>query len=205
VRASCASAVSDRLRLFLSRPLRDADRPRLFGLTVAVIAGAALAFALLGDGGPSSVRTGSAGPSSTPSGAAGPPDAPGQPVPLPDAPSEEGRLPAGHQTSQEDVAQASRSARRFLAGYLPYSYGRRSARRVEGASAALMRRLASERPRVPAAIRRRQPRLLLVQSAGVGLTRADMLALVTDGTGRYTVALELERTMAGWIVTDVGS
>ena len=48
----------DRLRLFLNRPLTDADRPRLFGLAVAVILLVALALTLLRSAGEGPPATG---------------------------------------------------------------------------------------------------------------------------------------------------
>jgi hypothetical protein len=122
-----------------------------------------------------------------------------------DAPSEEGSPRKQLEASRADVASAKRAARRFLAGYLPYSYGRRSARRISSASHGLRRRLAARPPRVPARERRREPRVVLVQSNGVGRVRGELLALVRNGARRYTVPLELARGRAGWTVIAVGS
>ena len=80
-----------------------------------------------------------------------------------------------------------------------------SARQIAHASPQLRRRLASERPRVPAAERRRRPRLVLLQADSVGRSHAGMRAQVADGARRYTVPLELERTAAGWVVTGLGT
>ena len=38
-----------------------------------------------------------------------------------------------------------------------------------------------------------------------GAARAELVALIRDGTRRYTVPLELTRGRAGWTVTAVGS
>ena len=122
-----------------------------------------------------------------------------------EAPSEEANPPAALEASSADVTRAKQAARRFLAGYLPYAYGRRAAGRIAHASPQLRRRLASERPRVPPAERRRRPRLLLLQADSVGRSRAGMRAQVADGARRYTVPLELERTAAGWVVTELGT
>src|SRR5919206_1667379 len=70
------SAVVDRLRLLLNRPLRDGDRRRLFVVAVAVILVAAGAMAGLDDsGGPP--RPGAS------TGAAGPPAVAVSPPPMP--------------------------------------------------------------------------------------------------------------------------
>jgi hypothetical protein len=103
------------------------------------------------------------------------------------------------------VRQSKRAARRFLAGYLPYAYGRASVGEIRAVSDRLRRRLARDRPRVWARERRRRPRTELLQAEGVSRRHAHVAALVSDGARRYTVPLELERSSAGWTVTDVGS
>jgi hypothetical protein len=169
--------VIDRLRAFLNRPLRDSDRPRLFALAVGLLAAVAAAFALLDDAGSAPERP---RPTATPSAAT-----------MPELVVEAEEPPP---PSRTNVRQAKRVARRFLAGYLPYAYGRGSARAIEGASAELRDRLAAEHPRVPAAQRRRRPRVVLLQTEGRGVT-----ALVDDGAHRYTIPLEV----AGGQVVDI--
>jgi hypothetical protein len=123
--------VIDALRGFLNRPLVDADRPRLFAAAVAVILGGAAAFAVLSDRPsqrPAPHRA--APPSSLPAPAAQRPPVASLPAvaPAPEVPSEEGRPSAAATGLPADVRAARRAARRFLAGYLPFTYGRRSAR-----------------------------------------------------------------------------
>jgi hypothetical protein len=194
--------VVDRLRLLLNRPLRDGARPRLFVVAVAVILIAAAALAALDNPGPPRrpARTTAAPPPA----AASPPPVPAVASPAPTVPSEEGPAPAASLASRDEMRQAKRGARRFLAGYLRYSYGRGTARAIARAGARLRGRLSRERPRVPPAERRRRPRVLLVQSDGASPDAARLVALVADGRRRYTVALGLERTAAGWRVTSVG-
>jgi pyruvate/2-oxoglutarate dehydrogenase complex dihydrolipoamide acyltransferase (E2) component len=170
--------VIDELRRFLNAPLRDADRPRLFALAVGLIVAVAAVLALLDDAGPAPERSRSAAPAAAP-------------VAVSPAAEEEAEPAA---PSKPDVRQAKRVARRFLAGYLRYSYGRGGASSIEGASTELRERLAEARPRVPAAQRRRRPRVVLLQTEGASVT-----ALVDDGAQRYTVGLEL----AGGQVVDV--
>jgi hypothetical protein len=179
--------VVDRLRRFWNRPLSDADRPRLFAIAVAVIAAGAAVFWLLDRGAPARPR------------AATPPPAAAFDAPVATSTA----TPAA--ASSTDVAHAKRAARRFLAGYLPYSYGRGDAGRIAAAGRELRDRLARQPPRVPARERRRRPRLVLVQTEGVSPAGASLTALVDDGARRYSVALELARTPAGWNVTDVGA
>jgi hypothetical protein len=120
-------------------------------------------------------------------------------------PSEEGLPTAATEASRADVAAAKRAARRFLTGYLAFTYDRGPVRAIHGADPALERRLARHPPRVPARERARHPRLRLLQSDGVSRKAASLVALVDDGARRYTLALELARTGSRWMVTSVGS
>ncbi len=197
----------DRLRLALNRPLHDGERPRLFAAAAAVIVAAGTAFALLDDAGPSAERSraATASPPPSPVSSAEPSLLPARPIAPIEAPSEEGQPPAALVASRTQVRHAKRAARRFLAGYLPYVYGRASAGEIRAVSDRLRRRLARDRPRVWARERHRRPRTELLQTEGVSPRHAQLAALVSDGAWRYTVPLELERSSAGWTVTDVGS
>jgi hypothetical protein len=192
--------VVDRLRQFFNRPLQDGDRPRLFAVAVAVIAAAAGMLALLDDAGPARGMkretpppAADVAPSSTAAAIV--------PASTPQAPSEESDPPAGLRASRTDIARSKRAARRFLAGYLRFTYGRGSASRIRCATAELRVRLQRERPRVPADERRRRVRLELLQSNGVSRERADLVALARDGVRRYSVRLQLSNTPTGWLVT----
>ena len=193
----------DRLRAFLNRPLGDAERRRLFVAAVAVILAGAGALALVARPDPRPQRaTGAPLPV--------PPAAPPVVVLPADAlslhaPNEEGAPRKVIEGSTADVASAKRAAMRFLDGYLPYTYGQRRAGRITAASVQLRRRLAARPPRVPPRERHRRPRVVLVQSNGVGRDRAELVALIRDGARRYTVPLELTHGRAGWTVTAVGS
>ena len=191
----------DRLRLLWNRPLRDGDRPRLFAFAVALIAAAAALLTQLERPAPSPpVKPRQALP---PAGALEPASTPAASSP-PAEPSEEGtRTPVA--TSRADVAASKQAAHRFLAGYLPSTYGRGRARQMRPATPSLRRQLSATRPRVPARERRRAPRLVLLQSDTVGHRHAELVALVSDGHRRYTVGLSLERAGAGWQVARVGS
>ena len=189
-----------RLRAWLNRPLRDNDRTRLFVAAVATILAGAGVLTLLDAprGRP---------PRHSPPPAARTSPSPGAavtvaPVETPSAP----RSPAaGTPAARDGVEAAKRTARRFLTDYLPYTYGRRPARSIRAATPPLRRRLATERPRVPPAVRRRHPRVLLVQAEGVSRTHGAVTALVSDGGHRYTVELELHRGRPGWTVTNVAA
>jgi hypothetical protein len=191
--------VIDRLRMWLNRPLTDGDRKRLFVLAVAAILAAAGALALLDDQPTSPSQRSPATP-------ARPSPEPGTPLTVTPTtvPSEEGQPSAAVRAPRADVEGVKRAARRFLAGYLPYTYGRQSARRIRAATSRLRRRLAARPPRVPARVGHRRPRVLLVQAEGAGRARAAITALISDGARRYSVELELARGRSGWQVTDVG-
>jgi hypothetical protein len=192
--------VIDRLRIFLNRPLGDADRRGLFVLAVLAIVAGAGAFALLDAPGPRERDARAPVAGSARDAVPAVPERASL-----DAPSEEGELPEAVEASAADVRAAKRAARRFLADYLRYTYGRGSASGIAAASDDVRERLAAEQPRVPAAERRRRPRVLLLQADGAGSVRARIVALVEDGTRRYTVPLELERRRSSWTVIEAGS
>jgi hypothetical protein len=194
--------VFDALRQYANRPLRDGDRVRLFVCAIAVILAAAGVLALLEGGGPAPERAEAPRPRPTATATVAPagPTATATPVA---PPSEEGPAKVA---SRAEVRAAKVAARRFLAGYLPFSYGHGRAREIRGASGELVRALAAQRPRVPHRIRERRARVRLLQSNGVDARAASLTAFVADGNGVYTVALELERAAGGrWTVTGVES
>jgi hypothetical protein len=200
--------VIDRLHALLHRPLGEGERRRVFALAVAVILSAAGALALIDE--PAS-RAPAAPPPPQPAATPAPivspaPSAPADRRP----PSEEGDVTGTAVAAPADVAAAKRAARSFLAAYLPYSYGQRSAAaRLPAASASLVRRLRRDRPRVPRDVRRREPRVVLLHADGAGPTQAGVVALIGDGARRYSLPLELELELAGeragWRVIRVGS
>lgn len=102
-----------------------------------------------------------------------------------------------------EVMASKHAAGAFLAGYLPYSYGHRRGKRIPAASTGLRHELAAQPPRVPARERRRHARVVELQSDGVSHQHASVTALVDEGRRRYTIAIELARTRAGWVVTSL--
>lgn len=191
----------DRLRSWLNRPLADGERRRLFVVAVVVLLAAAGALTALDRPGREPVSA----PARRDSASRELEAEPARPAPTSlEVPSEEGRLDPAQAASTSEVAAARRAARRFLRGYLPYTYGRGSPSSIAPASPRLLQRLAQSRPRVPARERGRRARIVVLQPNGAGRVRAGMIALVDDGARRYTVGLELERRRSGWLVTDVG-
>ena len=192
----------ERLHAFMNRPLRDADRPRVFALAVVLLLAGAAALAFIDRPTPRPAPAPRPAPDPAPAAQLA---EPAPPAAEERAPSEEGKPPAAMDVPRRVVTAAERAGRRFLTGYLPYSYGRRDARRIPAISDRLRARLQRERPRVPPEVRNRRPQLVLLHADGVARRNGTLVALVSDGAHSYSVRLELERAAAGWRVTDVGS
>jgi len=194
--------VIDQLRGYLNRPIRDSERRGLFAAAAAVmVAAAVLLTVAAGEEGAEPVkrhviRSAVAAPP--------PPERRADPAQLP-VPSEEGPRAVADQPARKQIAAAKRATRAFLAGYLPYTYGRAGPRAIRLATAELRRALGARRPRVPAAERRRRAEIEAVTVQGGSPRRVGMLALVDDGRRRYSVRLALARYSGGWKVTEVGS
>ena len=192
----------DRLRLFLNRPLSDADRPRLFAVAVAIIAGAAAILALLDEAGPSAAPARPAAEASTP------------------APTPSRSRPIRRRTRRRPPRRATRRppsgprARRSpppgappAASWPAISRTPTGAARCGGSAPPhprCARAWPASAPASPPRERRRRPRVELLQSDGVSARRGAITATVRDGRRRYPVRLELERTPAGWVVVDAG-
>jgi hypothetical protein len=116
--------------------------------------------------------------------------------------SESPRLTA---TQERAVRGASRAARRFLSGYLPYSYGRRDARTIRSAAPSLRSALARQAPRVPPALAERaRPRLERLQVSGIAAAgRVILLAHIDDGQSSYVALLTVRRRGDRWAVGQV--
>jgi hypothetical protein len=197
--------VIDRARIVLNRPLEDGDRPRLFAMAVASIVGGALVLSVIGR---APARPAKRAEHRAPVPTAAPPGpvvltSPVQ-VERSGPPSEESGPNAGLEISPTEQRVVKRTARRFLLDYLPFTYGRGSARNIRAASARLRAELAADPPRVPPRERRHRPRVTLLQLDGAGRTWAGVVALVDDGARRYSVALTLARVERAWQVTRAG-
>jgi hypothetical protein len=104
-----------------------------------------------------------------------------------------------------EARAATAAVRAFLAGYLPYSYGRSGAGQIRAAATRLLRELEASPPRVPATVARARPRLISVRAeAATGELGIDVLALVDDGQRRYSIPLAVRHAGRRWIVTAVG-
>jgi hypothetical protein len=99
---------------------------------------------------------------------------------------------------------AEQSARRFLAGYLPYYYGHAPATDVRADTSALLRYLRAHPPNVPPAMQSLQG-----QVAGIAMTRVGpawrALVNVHDARSTYQLTLTLARAGTRWVVTGVSA
>jgi len=113
--------------------------------------------------------------------------------------------PAG--PSRAQLARARVAARRFLAGYLPYLYGRALARRVTDVTASVAASLRRSRARVTPAQRRRHPRLVGLTLVGQTPGSVIATARVADGgVAPYPLTFTLQqRTDGSWVVADLGN
>jgi hypothetical protein len=182
--------VIDRLRALANRPMPEHQRTAAFVLAAAVLLGAA-AFFMLG------VPSSAPAPVATPAPAPAPPatERPGPTDPPADRPD----------PTPREVRRVKRTARQFLRGYLPYSYGQGSAERIQGASDELLAELADRPPRVALnAPRGRRAKVTAVQAEAASAERMSVLAFVEDSERDYALELALERVGETWRVSDVG-
>ena len=127
------------------------------------------------------------------------------PAPSTDEGAAESReAPALTRKQRAGVRAASRAARSFLRGYLPYSYARADAQAISAITPGLRRELARRPPRVPASLTRRaRPRLTRLQLSSTGPGAVFLLAHIRDGVSEYVMLVTVTRQRARWLVTRV--
>ena len=92
----------------------------------------------------------------------------------------------------------------FLAGYLPFAYGRASAVPVRAVTPALARQLRRDRAQVTPVERRRRPRVFSLTALGRASGVVVATALIGDGgITSYAVRITLREARAGWLVSRV--
>ena len=130
-----------------------------------------------------------------------------RPVPPPAGPARTRRTPAapGSRTiSPGRLVAARRVAGRFLAGYLPFLYGRGSARSIDGVTPDLRRQLIRAPGLVTPVERHRQPRVVSLTAIGQAPTAVLATALVADGgVTAYALRITLRSSRSGWLVSGV--
>ena len=102
------------------------------------------------------------------------------------------------------MLQAHQVAARFLAGYLPFAYGRGGALAIRGITPALRRQLLRQRAQLTPVERRRRPRVISLQMIGTTPAFVVATAVIDDGgvtTYRLRFALQLQA--GGWAVSSV--
>lgn len=108
--------------------------------------------------------------------------------------------------SPAQLAQAQMSARRFLAGYLPYVYGRARARSVQAVLPSVATALRRYRPHVTPAQQRRHPRVRALALQPQTTASIQVTATIADGgVAPYALSFTLERRGRHWLVSDLAS
>jgi hypothetical protein len=124
------------------------------------------------------------------------PTAAGSPHPSPS------RLPPPVSTAA--MRQARQVAARFLAGYLPFAYGRGSAVAIRGITPALGRELLRQRAQLTPVERRRRPWIESLQTIGTTPAFVVATAVIDDGgVTTYRLRFALQREADRWAVSSV--
>jgi hypothetical protein len=106
--------------------------------------------------------------------------------------------------SAAHLAHAREAAAHFLAGYLPFAYGRASARSVRALTPGLRRQLVREPARLTPVERRRRPRVVSLQVVGEAPGVAFATAMVEDGgIAAYALRLTVQVAAGGWVVSGI--
>ncbi len=97
-------------------------------------------------------------------------------------------------------AAARQAARTFLAGFLPYYYGRAKAKTISAATPSLVKELAAHPPNVPPTTTQLHPS---IGAIGMQKTRGGWLALaeIVDGQENYQLNLSISEINGQWLVT----
>jgi hypothetical protein len=123
------------------------------------------------------------------------------------APARTQRTPTAagsHPISPAGFVAARRVAARFLAGYLPFLYGRGSARSIEVVTPGLHVQLSREPALVTPVERQRHPRLVSLTTVAQSPAGILATALVADGgVTTYALRITLSAGRNGWLVSSV--
>jgi len=130
-----------------------------------------------------------------------------RPVAPPAVPTRTHRTPTvggSRPSSSGGLVAAKRVAARFLAGYLPFLYGRGSARSIEAVTPGLRRQLSRMRGLVTPVERQRHPRLVSLTAVARSPAAILATALVADGgVTTYALRIMLRGGRGGWLVSSV--
>ena len=102
------------------------------------------------------------------------------------------------------IRRARRVAQRFLAGYLPFAYGRGGALAINGLTSALRRQLLHKQAELTPVERRRRPRVVSLQTTATTPTFVVATAVIDDGgVTTYRLRFTLEGRAGRWLVSGV--
>ena len=175
----------DRLRALANRPIRPEERTRAIVIAAVLVVVALVGLLALERPTRPSAEPAATAPVAPP--AATPPEAADHPVP-----------------TRGELRSARQTAKRFLKGYLAYSYGRGTAADIEGVGPNLRRELAARPPRVPGTVARLRPRVMTIQLEAEETENVEATGLVRDGERAYSIVFELDQTADGWQVSGLG-
>jgi hypothetical protein len=106
--------------------------------------------------------------------------------------------------SRAALLQVRQVAARFLAGYLPFAYGRGSALAIRGVTPALRLQLLRQRAQLTPVERRRRPRVVSLQTVGTTPAFVVATAVIDDGgVTTYRLRFALQAQAARWAVSSV--
>jgi hypothetical protein len=112
--------------------------------------------------------------------------------------------PGSRPISPGGLVVARRVADRFLAGYLPFLYGRGSGRSIDAVTPDLRRQLIRVRGLVTPVERPRHPRVVSLTAVGQAPAAVLATALVADGgVMAYALRMVLRSSRDGWLVSGV--
>lgn len=117
------------------------------------------------------------------------------------------RAPEAEDHSVGDLPEVEAAARRFLAGYLPLSYGKPGASidALRSASPRLIAALRDESGHVTPAQTEKTPRLQRVTVINKGTVGALATAQIKDSPSpAYPLVFHLNKASEGWVVTRIG-
>lgn len=110
----------------------------------------------------------------------------------------------GSAISSGGLVSARRVAVRFLAGYLPFLYGRGSTRSIDAVTPGLRLQLSGMQSLVTPVERRRHPRVVSLSAVGQAPAEVLATALIADGgLTTYTLRITLRSGPVGWLVSAV--
>ncbi|MGZ4287773.1 MAG: hypothetical protein ACXVH3_27730 [Solirubrobacteraceae bacterium] len=112
------------------------------------------------------------------------------------------RLPPPVSTAA--MLEARQVAARFLAGYLPFAYGRGSALAIRSITPALRRELLRQRAQLTPVERQRRPRVVSLQTIATTPTFVVATAAIDDGgVATYRLRFTVQREAGRWAVSSV--